>query len=906
METAKIVTEDYLWQRAHDELYRDDLSFFALNAGIILEGVPFSFNRHEYLKEPYEMIRKAPEVIFEKAAQMGLSTLELLDTYHGARYGSYPHGVLYLLPSKTDVTEFSKSKAQTLVDENPIIKSWLQMTDTANVKRVGNSWLFFRGMQSRIGLKCHDNKTEVLTHEGWKLFKNATMKDEVATRSPSGSFMWQQVSDIACINYRGKMFHFKANGLDFCVTPNHRLLLTNPGMKSKEWIDTAERILPKLSSHLAVVRTSKDWEGISLYSDKFKVRGNKKNSRWEARHPDKEIDLKDWVSFLGIYVAEGCCSGIESGELKPGNGRVWISQSETSPHLKEIESLLKRMGFRFKYSQNNFRIGDMELTKLLFPLGDKYTKHLPQWVLDLPKEYLELIWEFALMGDGHITQAKGNRKPYRNYATVSKKLADQFQELLQKCGRSASILIQAPSKNGNLPGGRKAKKTSPLYLISERRSRCSVIPRPTEIDYDGMVYCVSVPNSVVYTRRNGYAFWSGNTITVDKIVFDEIEEIEDWTLVALAEERMSHIEEGKKFIHRLSVPSIPGYGVDAYFSGSPETGIKSSDQRFLHFQCQHCKEWTCFEDEWPDCIVEVDAKNEKAIRICKKCQRELPLTSKIEWIPKVLESNVIGYHFSQLFSYFVNPWKLLDQFRKKRELTTLFHDKLGIPYVEAEARLETKDILALCGSNLQFNAHPGPCAMGIDQPKAEGGKFHITIAYREQNQPCNVARICIRNSWNEVWDLMNTYNVSRCVIDALPDQAKAREFAKAHNGRVFLCYYSDKQKGAPKWNDVDWTVSVDRTESLNSSTRAFHESKVSLPRLDDEIKTFARHCHNMARKKDEDKDSGQIRHVWVKTGADHYRHSFNYVYLALPMVTEYFPVKRDRQWAKRERNWKTI
>ena len=548
MET-QVITDDYLWKRAHEELYRDDLSFFALNAGIVLEGVPFSFDRHEYLREPYEMIRKAPEVIFEKAAQMGLSTLELLDTYHGARYGSYPHGVLYLLPSKTDVTEFSKSKAQTLVDENPIIKSWLQMTDTANVKKVGSSWLFFRGMQSRIGLK---------------------------------------------------------------------------------------------------------------------------------------------------------------------------------------------------------------------------------------------------------------------------------------------------------------------------------------------------------------------TITVDKIVFDEIEEIEDWTLVALAEERMSHIEEGKKFIHRLSVPSIPGYGVDAYFSGSPDVGIKSSDQRFLNFQCEHCNEWTCFEDEWPDCIIEVDAKKERAIRICKKCHRELPLTSKIEWVPKVLESNVLGYHFSQLFSYYVNPWKLLDQFRKKRELTTLFHDKLGIPYVEAEARLEIKDILALCGSNLQFNAHPGPCGMGIDQPKVEGGKFHVIIAYRETNQPCIVARICIRNTWNEIYDLMNTYNVSRCVVDALPDQAKAREFAKVHSGRVFLCYYSDKQKGAPKWNDVDWIVSVDRTESLNSSTRAFHESKVYLPRLDDEIKTFARHCHNIARKKDEDKDSGQIRHVWVKTGSDHYRHAFNYLYLALPMVTEYFPVRRERQWAKRERNWKTI
>jgi len=547
-----VVNDTYLNRRAHEELYRDDLSFFALNAGIMLEGQPFSFKYHEYLIEPYERIRKHQEVIFEKAAQMGLSTLELLDTYHGARYGAYPHGVLYLLPSKTDVTEFSKSKAQGMIDENPIMGSWIKDTDTANVKRVGNAWLFFRGMQSRIGLK---------------------------------------------------------------------------------------------------------------------------------------------------------------------------------------------------------------------------------------------------------------------------------------------------------------------------------------------------------------------TITVDKIVFDEIEEIEDWSLVALAEERMSHIEEEKKFVHRLSVPSIPAYGIDAYFSGSPDTGIKGSDQRFLYFQCEHCNEWTCFEEEFPDCLVEVDAKREKAIRICKKCKRELPLSSKIEWVPRNLESNILGYHFSQLFSRYVNPWKILDQFRKKRDLTTLFNDKLGIPYVDAEARLEIRDILALCTSNLQLSAFSGPAAMGVDQPKEEGGKFHISIGYRQEGKPCNIVRICIREKWAELSELMDQFNIARCVVDGLPDQAKAREFAKEFQGKVYLCYYAEKQKGAAKWNESDWTVSVDRTESLNNSTRAVHEQKISLPRSDDtDVKLFARQCHNIARKKEEDKDTGSVRRTWVKTGPDHYRHAYNYLYLALSEIGEYVPPKPEWMGKRlpRRRNWKTI
>jgi hypothetical protein len=116
-----------------------------------------------------------------------------------------------------------------------------------------------------------------------------------------------------------------------------------------------------------------------------------------------------------------------------------------------------------------------------------------------------------------------------------------------------------------------------------------------------------------------------------------------------------------------------------------------------------------------------------------------------------------------------------------------------------------------------------------------------------------------------------------------------QEFAKTFNGKVFLCYYAEKQKGAAKWNEHDWIVSVDRTESLNDSTRAVHEQRVSIPRRDDdEIKLFARHCHNIARKKEEDKDSGSVRQIWIRTGADHYRHSLNYLWLALKEIGNTF------------------
>ena len=122
------------------------------NAGIVLEGQSFSFHRHEYLREPYN--DPHPRQVEIKATQLGLTTKAGLRSIHGAITGRYPRGILYLFPSRTDVTEFSKGRINLLINENPdSIGKWIKETDTSNLKQIGSSILYFRGMKSRVGLK---------------------------------------------------------------------------------------------------------------------------------------------------------------------------------------------------------------------------------------------------------------------------------------------------------------------------------------------------------------------------------------------------------------------------------------------------------------------------------------------------------------------------------------------------------------------------------------------------------------------------------------------------------------------------------------------------------------------------------------------------------------------------------
>ena len=118
--------------------------------GVILDGLPFTYNRHEYLIEPYKDTH--PNQVELKATQMGLTSKAMLRVIYAARYGHY-RGILYLFPSKSDVTDFSKGRISALIDDNPEIASWVRETDAANIKRIWNTFLYLRGMKSRVGLK---------------------------------------------------------------------------------------------------------------------------------------------------------------------------------------------------------------------------------------------------------------------------------------------------------------------------------------------------------------------------------------------------------------------------------------------------------------------------------------------------------------------------------------------------------------------------------------------------------------------------------------------------------------------------------------------------------------------------------------------------------------------------------
>ena len=371
-----------------------------------------------------------------------------------------------------------------------------------------------------------------------------------------------------------------------------------------------------------------------------------------------------------------------------------------------------------------------------------------------------------------------------------------------------------------------------------------------------------IRNAIIYFR--GMQSRIGlKGVPVDMVVFDELDEAPP-KRVDMAMERMGDSE--IKQVMKLSNPTMPDYGINKAFL--------ETDQRYWLLKCPKCNNYICMEDSFPDCLITL--KNGKVIRACTKCHAELN-PSVGEWVakkPRITDKR--GYHYSQLFSHRNEPSEILHKFRTTDNLTDFYNLKIGVAYVEAENRLSTQEVLDLCSLDGIESSDGGPCYMGVDQ----GSDLHVIIGKKHPNLSGKIIHLNVYKDWKELDRLMKNFKVLLCVVDALPETRNARAFAARFPGKVYLNYYNIHQKGSYAWNEKELIVSCNRTESLDASHREISERTLAIPKRCDIVEDFASHLHNVAKKLEEDEDTGSKRYNYIKLGTDHFRHAYNYEAMA--------------------------
>ena len=365
------------------------------------------------------------------------------------------------------------------------------------------------------------------------------------------------------------------------------------------------------------------------------------------------------------------------------------------------------------------------------------------------------------------------------------------------------------------------------------------------------------------------------SVPADMIVIDEKDEATP-EACEMAEKRLSHSKHQIKYY--LSNPSVPNYGIDADF--------QSSDQRFYMLKCTHCGRWNCLEETFPNCL---EKKGDVIFLSCYHCKQELDRNAG-QWVAKYpSKGDWHGYTYSQFLNPFVKLKDIYTDYNKallKGRLNTFYNLTLGLAYVNAKDKLTNEQVLECCDPQFDGSSFPGITTLGIDQ----GNMLHCVLmgAYGKKR----LLKPILLKDFEEIDEIITDYNVARVVIDALPETRKAKELANRFPGLVYLNYYVETQKQDTKWDEENFICQENRTESLDSSHNVIAKGHGVLPNRNmDQVTDFAAHCANIAKKLETKVETGSVRYVWVKTGAEHYRHALNYANIAMDEFQGYGEAK---------------
>ncbi|HXW37569.1 MAG TPA: AAA family ATPase [Nitrososphaerales archaeon] len=360
---------------------------------------------------------------------------------------------------------------------------------------------------------CYDEQTEILTKQGWKKYTELADDEVVATLNPdTNELEYHAIERKIQYHYDGKMYHLESTQVSLLVTPNHKLWV---GKKAKHGevnysFAYPHEVFPRSKTNHPYYKKDAKWKG----TDVDYIVLPQRESGSGPRHEEIRIPMSEWAPFFGLWLAEGYTA------YSGGNYHVGIRNFDQEI-LRFAYDSLKKWGLNPHYSSDGrVSVLNKQLYELLRPIGDKYTKYIPDEMKNLPPDLLHSIIEYFARGDGTHEDADAEVGATRvRCQTSSPRLRDDLMEISLKAGLECNYVVHV------LPGStatiieadgreRTITRTATNYRLSILYGRGETQVQKPNVeeweDYSGTVWCVTVPNHVVYVRRAGKPVWCGN------------------------------------------------------------------------------------------------------------------------------------------------------------------------------------------------------------------------------------------------------------------------------------------------------------------------------------------------------------------------------------------------------------
>ena len=354
---------------------------------------------------------------------------------------------------------------------------------------------------------------DVLTKQGWKPITSITKEDKVATLKDGVLEYQHPINTMDYPDYEGSMYSIKNQSIDLKVTGNHRMWVSKSVSKKQlpYNFERADKLVGKM------VRYKKDAEWVKEKYQFILPTITKYITKYvNIVMPEKIVSMNEWLTFFGIWYAEGWASGNETC------GRVTISVNKQRVKDALFPSL-KILGFEYTFDEKSQKVNicNNQLYMYMKPLSTGAPlKTLPEWTFELNKEQSRILIESMILGDGSMSKITG----CKIYYTSSSSLANQFQHLCLHAGWACISSIHLHKGQQTYIGDRLIESKYDIIRLSVITTRLqpsvnhsqepSVPSLQEEIFIENEkchVVCIEVPNQIFYVRRNGKAVWTGNS-----------------------------------------------------------------------------------------------------------------------------------------------------------------------------------------------------------------------------------------------------------------------------------------------------------------------------------------------------------------------------------------------------------
>lgn len=307
---------------------------------------------------------------------------------------------------------------------------------------------------------CYDDKTQVLTDSGFKLFKDLSDQDLVATVHEDGAYTFTKPLKYVNQNYKGKMYHFKDHHgkVDLMVTPNHRMIVERNG---KEEVILAEDMLEKGNHTLTMTRSG-----------------------------EQDIFYRHLTNYERLMIAFQA-----DGSYQTGTNKVRFSFSKQRK-MDRLESLLNEQEISF----SKYYLSDGRVEYNVNVPADDFTKDF-SWVETskvsyiYAKQFIEELsyWDATRRDDLRFKFDTTNQEVIKTVELLA--IAAGYGILVSECEDSRSEKFQkvytAHIMKNNKVGGQSWSKV--------------------EKDYEGTIHCVQVSSGKLIVKRNRCTMVCGNS-----------------------------------------------------------------------------------------------------------------------------------------------------------------------------------------------------------------------------------------------------------------------------------------------------------------------------------------------------------------------------------------------------------